>query len=165
LRLELSGVSGVSGLSAPYDEYIPHTNYSQNTSYNNQNHLNHNTDLDPFPATGIIELKRIIDENIYQNMNKDELSDNIGENMNVNKNIVTHMDLRKLIDIVFHVGNERDSIVRIAGHFIVGLFCYICSFLLFVRFFFFTYALLAVLRFTLAEDRFLLTHTRFVILV
>jgi hypothetical protein len=40
------------------------------------------------------------------------------------------------------------------GYFIVGLFCYICSFLLFVWLFFFTYALLAGLRFTLAEDRF-----------
>jgi ABC-type multidrug transport system permease subunit len=30
------------------------------------------------------------------------------------------------------------------GYFIVSLFCYICSFLLFVWLFFFTYALLAV---------------------
>jgi hypothetical protein len=34
------------------------------------------------------------------------------------------------------------------GYFIVGLFCYICSFLLFVWLFFFTYALLAGLSFT-----------------
>jgi hypothetical protein len=72
-------------------------------------------DLDPFPVTGGIELKHIIDENLYQNMNREELSDNIGDDMNMNKNIVTHMDLRKLIEIVFHSGNERDSIVRIAA--------------------------------------------------
>jgi hypothetical protein len=40
-----------------------------------------------------------------------------------------------------------------AGYFIVGLFCYICSFLLFVWLFFFTYALLAVVYVLHVEDR------------
>jgi hypothetical protein len=39
------------------------------------------------------------------------------------------------------------------GHFIVGLFCYICSFILFVWLFFFTYALLAVVYVSHMEDR------------
>jgi hypothetical protein len=39
------------------------------------------------------------------------------------------------------------------GYFIVGLFCYICSFLLFVWLFFFTYALLAVVYVSHVEDR------------
>jgi hypothetical protein len=40
------------------------------------------------------------------------------------------------------------------GYFIVGLFCYICSFFLFVWLFFFTYALLAVVCVSHVEDRF-----------
>jgi hypothetical protein len=44
-------------------------------------------------------------------------------------------------------------------------FCYICGFLFFMWLFAFTYALLASLRFTCNEDRFLLIPTRFVILV
>jgi hypothetical protein len=40
------------------------------------------------------------------------------------------------------------------GYFIVGLFCYICSFSLFVWLFFFTYALLAVVYVSRVEDRF-----------
>jgi hypothetical protein len=44
--------------------------------------------------------------------------------------------------------------VQCLGYFIVGLFCYICSFLLFVWLFFFTYALLAVVYVSHVEDRF-----------
>jgi hypothetical protein len=40
------------------------------------------------------------------------------------------------------------------GYFIVGLFCYICSFLLFVWLFFFTYALLTVVYVSHVENRF-----------
>jgi hypothetical protein len=40
------------------------------------------------------------------------------------------------------------------GYFIVGLFCYIYSFLLFVWLFFFTFALLAVVYVSHVEDRF-----------
>jgi hypothetical protein len=42
----------------------------------------------------------------------------------------------------------------ISGYFIIGHFCYICSFIFFLCLFSFSYALLAGLRFTLAEDRF-----------
>jgi hypothetical protein len=43
---------------------------------------------------------------------------------------------------------------REAGYFIVGLFYYICSSLLFVWLFFFTYALLTVVYVSYVEDRF-----------
>jgi hypothetical protein len=50
--------------------------------------------------------------------------------------------------------SDKGPLTSFIGNFIVGLFCYICSFLFFLWLFFFIYALLAGLRFTLAEDRF-----------
>jgi hypothetical protein len=44
--------------------------------------------------------------------------------------------------------------LQCSGYFIVGLFCYICSFLLFVWLFFFSYALLAAVYVSHLEDRF-----------
>jgi hypothetical protein len=44
--------------------------------------------------------------------------------------------------------------VQCLGYFTVGLFCYICSFLLLVWLFFFIYALLAVVYVSHEEDRF-----------
>jgi hypothetical protein len=49
-----------------------------------------------------------------------------------------HIKLKKYLDA------DAGSVNDYTGYFIVGLFCYICSFLLFVWSFFFTYALLAV---------------------
>jgi hypothetical protein len=50
------------------------------------------------------------------------------------------------------------ALLQCLGYLIVGLFCYICSFLLFVWLFFFTYAVLAVVYVSHVEDRFFNTH-------
>jgi hypothetical protein len=52
---------------------------------------------------------------------------------------------------------QDSSVIKVQyfGYFIVGVFCYICSFLLFVRLFFFTYALLPVVYVSHVEDTFL----------
>jgi hypothetical protein len=64
--------------------------------------------------------------------------------------ILTHFKPGESKSVLKQNSNRSVSV----GNFIVGLFCYICSFLFFMWLFAFTYALLAGLRFTLAEDRF-----------
>jgi hypothetical protein len=50
--------------------------------------------------------------------------------------------------IIMDINYNPSKSIAATGYFIVGLFCYVRSFLLFVWLFFFTYALLAGLRFT-----------------
>jgi hypothetical protein len=51
-------------------------------------------------------------------------------------------------------GGVKEAQVQCLGYFIVGLFCYSISFLLFVWSCFFTYALLSIVYVSYVEDRF-----------
>jgi hypothetical protein len=72
----------------------------------------------------------------------------------MNKPIFLHIDICMFISMHIYVYITDFVIEEPLGYFIVGMFCYICSFLLFVWLFFFNYALLAVVYVSHAEDRF-----------
>jgi hypothetical protein len=68
---------------------------------------------------------------------------------------VSHIDSASPSDPNVPEGKDPNWDLFVAhylGYFIVGLFCYICSFLLFVWLFFFTYASLAVVYVSHVED-------------